>query len=267
MMQNGGGGALSDVVNDIAYGVRYCAFIDILGFSEMIGRLRSNVIQPVVLRDLLHTVHQTPLAKYVYAAEESGLRAQSMSDSLCLSAEASPAGLAHMIFSIGSLGRALLEQGFFMRGALVKGALYHDDQMVFGEALVRAFNFEQEVALYPRIIVASEVVRDLREYAERDPQTGPFKNRVLQADDGPYFIHFLDYYSDLLPVVGDGSLEDETNRIAERIQDRLEEAIDNPRHFEKVKWFAKYWNRTLKPYREVKQIEGPGVTPEAAVWG
>jgi hypothetical protein len=30
--------------------------------------------------------------------------------------------------------------------------------------------------------------------------------------------------------------------MRERLQQRLGESMDNPRHFEKAHWFAKYWN-------------------------
>ena len=33
--------------------------------------------------------------------------------------------------------------------------------------------------------------------------------------------------------------------IKDKIQERYEEAMDTPRHFEKVRWFAQYWNETI----------------------
>jgi hypothetical protein len=35
--------------------------------------------------------------------------------------------------------------------------------------------------------------------------------------------------------------------IKEKLQQRYEEAMDTPRHFEKVRWFAKYWNEAIPP--------------------
>jgi hypothetical protein len=52
----------------------------------------------------------------------------------------------------------------------------------------------------------------------------------------------------------------EYNGMAEQIQMRFKESVDNPRHFEKVQWFAKYWNNTVANLDgAVKRVTGPGV--------
>jgi hypothetical protein len=53
---------------------------------------------------------------------------------------------------------------------------------------------------------------------------------------------------------------DEYQRMQDMIQKRLDEATDNPRHFEKVQWFAFYW-RKFVPYGVTgfKTITGPGM--------
>jgi len=45
------------------------------------------------------------------------------------------------------------------------------------------------------------------------------------------------------------------------------EPSDNPRHFEKVQWFARYWNKHMKSSQALPRITGPGLMPEPAVWG
>jgi hypothetical protein len=48
--------------------------------------------------------------------------------------------------------------------------------------------------------------------------------------------------------------------MQEMIQKRLDEAAYEPRHFEKVQWFAKYW-RTFVPYgvSGFETLTGPGL--------
>jgi hypothetical protein len=45
------------------------------------------------------------------------------------------------------------------------------------------------------------------------------------------------------------------------IEKRFAESVDTPKHFEKVKWFANYWNETVDPVagRFVMHINGPGL--------
>jgi hypothetical protein len=33
--------------------------------------------------------------------------------------------------------------------------------------------------------------------------------------------------------------------VASTIQKKFDESVDNPRHFEKVQWFARYWNESV----------------------
>jgi hypothetical protein len=51
-----------------------------------------------------------------------------------------------------------------------------------------------------------------------------------------------------------------------RMEQRLQESFDNPRHFEKVVWFAKYWNDAAATFG-TKNIAGPGIDINITVWG
>jgi hypothetical protein len=48
--------------------------------------------------------------------------------------------------------------------------------------------------------------------------------------------------------------------IQQRIQQRFSESVDTPRYFEKVQWFANYWNLSLGEDIDVlKLVTGPGL--------
>jgi hypothetical protein len=57
--------------------------------------------------------------------------------------------------------------------------------------------------------------------------------------------------------------------ISNQLQRRFDEATDNPTHFEKVKWFANYWNDHVRRWDidGLNRIRGPGLDLKAAVWG
>src|ERR1700683_4416881 len=109
-------------MTDIAqYDDRYCAFVDILGFRQLIESLSKDPEQVAALRNVLRRVHSPPTgAKEV-------VRAQSISDAVALSAEVNVEGLSAMFRILTFLSIDLLCQGFLVRGAVVKGPLYHDD--------------------------------------------------------------------------------------------------------------------------------------------
>lgn len=143
-----------------------------------------------------------------------------------------------------------------VRGAVVRGRLYHDDQTVFGDGLVRAYQFESEIAKYPRIVVTKEVREDIILYTSRAKTIGARPNMTMlrQSVDGPMYLDVLRPVVDLL-WKADSSVNLLTKtekvehqryrQIRDKIQERYGDAMDDPRRFEKVRWFARYWNDAI----------------------
>jgi hypothetical protein len=170
---------------------RYCAFIDILGFRGLIGSLKGNGNQFLTLREVLKKIH-APVGQPTVSTF-TDFRAQSISDAVAISTLATDQGLMRLFQAVEELAVDLLKEGYFIRGALVKGKLYHDDTMVFGEALVQAYELERSVARYPRVMITRDVMADIEEFckgllAHRREEFTPY---IEQADDGPYFVHVL----------------------------------------------------------------------------
>lgn len=251
----------------MTYETRYCAFVDILGFSQIIGEVNRGTLRYEDLRATLQTVHEPPLADFP-SFGDTGFRAQSISDAVCLSANPTREGLVHLLLSLEALTLALLDKGYFLRGAVVRGFLYHDDKMVFGDALVRAYRLESTVARYPRILLSREVVENYREFGIQGGED--LNDFVRQAEDGPHYLHALQ----IIPrVFRDMAEQDERmnqihryNFMAAKIQQSFNVAVDDPRVFEKVQWFAKYWNDTVRQFGgSIHRIDGPGVGPPPMV--
>ena len=252
------------MANEI-YQDRYCAFVDILGFKELISDLDKGRITFEQIRELLrfaHEPHHDPLYPG-FGFHGADVRHQSISDAVCISALPSPAGLMHVFNALQTLSLTLLRQGFFTRGAVVKGPLYHDDRVVFGDALVRAYTLEQTVVRSPRIMITRDVALDIEKYIAHEVVGSQFSNTVGRASDGPHYLHVLR----ALMVLHDENLDDESrheylagfNEMADKIQIRFDESADNPSHFEKVRWFADYWNDSISTLPQLKRILGPGL--------
>ena len=168
---------------------RYCAFMDILGFSELVDRLRKGTTEFEQLRDLLRSIHLPPTLQNANF-RGSDLRTQSISDAICISTSITNAGLSQMFTILTSLALQMLSKGFFVRGAIVKGKLYHDDHMVFGEAQVQAYQVERDVVRYPRIMITGEVAKD----AQREKMKHfhlQLADFIAVSDDGPRYLDVL----------------------------------------------------------------------------
>lgn len=262
--------------DEIPYEERYCAFLDILGFREIIRDLDGGKFGHRRVMHLLGYVHK-PTQINSLPTEASDFKAQSISDAVCLSAKANAPGLYHIFSAVESIASALLFEGHFLRGAIVKGKLFHADSMVFGPALITAYELESTVVRYPRVMITSPVASDIHGFQASLPQYGRvLQEYTLQSDDGPRFLHILKgMITDLGVRLGVNSNLDiaEDANIAfladmrDKIQKAFLEATDNPRHFEKVQWFAKYWNDHMPDANGLRKIQGPGVLPPTAVWG
>jgi hypothetical protein len=248
-------------MSDPAYEERYCAFVDILGFKALVASLASDISKAVALKEMLTYVHvEHPKKPPFFLVAD--LRTQSISDALVVSSAANTSGLFDLFVSLKQLALRLLLSGYFVRGAIVKGLLYHDDKVIFGDALVRAYQYETTIVRFPRIMILSDVAVDAVRERHLEQVFAPL---MRQADDGPMYLHVLNDLHDTLK--GDFHLADESEaattadyaQMKTRIDQRFRQAMDNPAHFEKVQWFARYWNSCILDNASMFRILGVGL--------
>ncbi len=249
---------------DENYGERYCAYLDVLGFRGLIADLGRGAISVVEMRELLTIVHEPSGTDHEHWRTK--FRSQSISDAVAISTAVSRHGLVEILRAPEVLTGSLLRRGFFLRGALVKGSLYHDDKMIFGDALVRAYQLESELVRFPRVMVTRDVLLDYQRYIEEEGDSGSLANWLKQAADGPWFVHTLratemfvwkTLHENVGQLPGHASNLRDYASVQDLIQERLDASIDNPQHFEKVLWFADYWNRSMPYGLFGKKIVGP----------
>jgi hypothetical protein len=245
------------------YAERYCAFVDILGFRQLVEGLSSNPSGFQALKKLLRKVH-SPTA----ASGGVTVLVQSVSDAVAISSPLNASGLLEIVLALQALALDLLHEGYFVRGAIVRGPLYHDEHMVFGEALIRAYDFETEVARFPRIILTRAVYDDVIGF--RASTSVKFPEALFRlASDGATYVNVLEPLSAHLKrratYFYKQSEEDRLEymrflEIKDRVQQRFEISVDNPKHFKKVRWFARYWNAIVPTEDQAfPRISGPGL--------
>lgn len=248
------------------YNERYCAFVDILGFSDLMRELSSGAITEITIKGLLDSIHRPPDLTTPLLEPYVDLKAQSISDAVAISTVTSEWGLIGLFFALRELSLTLLHKGYFTRGAVCRGPLYHDDGTVFGEALVRAYRLESEIVRFPRIMITKEVVDDARRIGEHSLVF----SQIMQAPDGPHFLNVLFFAGPALarhlkglsphPSRAYTSPVEFYGTIGKKLQERLDAAVDNPGHFEKALWFAKYWNASIVEVSgHVHKVLGPGL--------
>jgi hypothetical protein len=86
----------------------------------------------------------------------------------------------------------LATKGIFVRGAVTRGAIYINEEIVFGPALVHAYELEQKTAIYPRIVFDHPKVIGEMELAAGKEQMGRFYTDYLfRGDDEIWSVNYL----------------------------------------------------------------------------
>jgi hypothetical protein len=226
------------------YDERYVAFVDILGFAEIVRKTEHDMTDKRY-DALVKTLTEIGSYNEPTINESDDFQFQSFSDSVIMSTASKTTGLLHLLHSISNLSIRLLSTGLLMRGAIAKGKLLHDQFVMFGPAFLVAYNTELHIAKYPRVVLSREVYQDFRTLTPslKFPQ-------VLLADDGPPYLHVFAGFR----MLNEGQptpdyLNSEEVRLAQTcqrsIQNLLDDSIYEPSHYEKLRWLAIYWNTTV----------------------
>jgi hypothetical protein len=86
-----------------------------------------------------------------------GLQATHFSDTIVLSSPVRQESSMALVGMTAGLANVVLKGGYYVRGALTRGLLRHTQKTLYGPAIVKAYHIEQNIAIYPRIVVTSDV--------------------------------------------------------------------------------------------------------------
>jgi hypothetical protein len=147
---------------------KFIVFIDVLGFTNLveqsaagIGVPPSTIVQiqealnPQGIREEFDRYGPTTCPESQLVDRNLDFRLSSLSDSVLLSAEISPAGIINLTSQASRIAFRLLQVGVMCRGYITRGLLVHTDSHFFGPGLNEAFRQEKQVAAFRR--VANEI--------------------------------------------------------------------------------------------------------------
>ena len=200
-------------MSSVHYEKRIVAFIDILGFKSLIEETQ----QPSCSADKVENIKTA--FSYIYNMLEEhyvdeqvkGVRYSTFSDCIVFSFPTRQND--SLFFSLLPLvwlqAELIWKHNILLRGAMTVGDIYHDDKMVFGPAMVEAYELESKKATYPRIILDNKIEEDYSQWfdellIEGNPEklynftnevdyTFQRKSGLLAEDeDGCYYVNYLE---------------------------------------------------------------------------
>lgn len=136
--------------------------MDILGTKDLIQKQFEElleIIKDIASNNRKSTIQNRRAADGVIENVRYEAEISSFSDHILASHPADAAlALQSLIWIAVQIHRSILERGLLIRGAITKGSLYHDGNIVLGEALNRAVYLEEEEAIYPRVIIDDKII-------------------------------------------------------------------------------------------------------------
>ncbi len=219
------------------YEDRFLAFVDVLGFADLVAQ--SETAGEIVVR-LSRTLSALSKRASSARSEELHIEATSFSDPLVISDPASSDELFRMLEIIEELNFELLSANMLLRGAIVRGPVLHTSDFVFGPALVNAYRLETSISFHPRIMLAPQVYVATTSELESER----FKRFVvLDNYDVPYLNPFARWQS--IKCFQSEALE-QLVQLQGIIAAGLLAGATNPSVGEKYKWLGRKLNRFLR---------------------
>jgi hypothetical protein len=205
-------------MKEVKYSKKILAFLDILGFERIVNESKSN---PRLISEIANMLFQSEqIARSSLTAKLTVLKVdlknyvyRSFSDTSVICGPYDSHDDLLFISTWIMMYQYLMwkEERTFIRGAVVYGDSYSDENVIFGPALIDAYRLERckTKAAWPRVLIAQSVLdKTTEEERRRD-----FFEFLRQDDDN---LVYLDYLRELFHLIALG----ENKRITgERQQD------------------------------------------------
>lgn len=260
------------------YKERYLFLIDILGSRTLIDQSVSN---PIIFEKLKKAVctlldmrippHFSDLSSKEIDITDNHC-SHYFSDHIVMTAAGTEQGLRKILYQLRYITGYLLEQGIFTRGAITKGLIFDDFQVVFGPAIVEAYILESEIAIYPRVIASENIITDLKVTNRYvfPQQNLKFIEDFKRDNDNIIFFDSLKFKpiwggkikivkekTEDQPAIGEWegipTREEWLKKIKGHVIDALNSCSD-PKIRQKYEWYKTYFNNSLCSKDKISQI-------------
>lgn len=183
--------------------IHLVAYLDILGFKNHVKNYFNNEIEPPeqILDIIKKAFKEAPNLPYFKPFKEIGMEIQykQFSDCTCLAvpqifdkySEANALILSGFIHLLEDFYFHMLTYKIVLRGGVSIGYHYEDENIIFSEGLINAYQLELE-AVYPRIVIDEELVKIFKKQWEeqRDALSRFGIEKILVSDwEGSVFIN------------------------------------------------------------------------------
>lgn len=250
------------------YENRLIAFIDILGFKEIVRSSEKDSSKIEFLYSVLDYLKSweisenwnLQLVEIEEDAQKKGVEnfdirgktnTTAFSDSIVVSVKVENnvnEMASTLIVNLAYIGAILFEKGILFRGGITIGNLIHNEEgTVFGQGLIEAYQLESNNAKFPRIILSDKLIHKLNYPLETKHNRYPYHQYLERYTDGCVGFHQMIYFQVIESWTGmtNDKLKDSLDKIRKVIVKGLDTSFENPRVYEKYKWLKTQYNKLI----------------------
>lgn len=250
------------------YENRLIAFIDILGFKEIVKESENKPEKIELLYSVLNYLKDWEISekwnlRLVEIEEDAQKRgvenfdirgktnSTSFSDSIVVSVKVDNninEMASTLIVNLAYIGAILLEKGILFRGGLTVGNVIHNENgTVFGQGLIDAYRLESTNAKYPRIILSDKLLKQLNYPLETKRNRYPYHQYIERFKDGCVGFHQIIYFQVMKswPEMTTEKLITSLENIRKVIINGLDVSFERPQVFEKYKWLKEQYTKLI----------------------
>jgi hypothetical protein len=152
----------------------------------------------------------------------------------------------------------LLSREILCRGAISYGKLYHKNNLIFGPALIDAYETESQAALYPRVILDSSILEVMKYYYKLENKHQYRKiifdsdvESSLKTDTDDKF--YIDYFTGTMMFFQD----DELFRVYKNLRKMIINGLrfKNPNINIKYGWMKNKYNKLPEMLERINEEE------------
>ncbi|MDP9700534.1 hypothetical protein [Paenibacillus polysaccharolyticus] len=228
------------------YEDRVVAFIDILGFREHVKQTLHNSSHARNLQRVLEFISKLKHDndEGILAQKELGKEVSVFSDSIVISYPLSLESASfYLLLDISHLQLEMMGLGILMRGGVTIGELFHNDNIVYGPAMIEAYELESKMAIYPRVIVNPMVLEEGIKKAVHDLEDElEHLLGLLEIDEDHQL--FIDYMFQWQEIDDESAYFNALDLTRSIIENQLQ-SLKNPGVLLKYNWLKRYYNKTL----------------------
>ncbi len=251
------------IIQKKEYQERLVAFIDILGFKEIVRKSERSSGSINLIYDSLKFLKGRETSsnwdlQFVEIEEDAQKRnmlgfnisertnCTSFSDSIAVSVECDENNInesfSTLISNLSYVGATLMMKGILFRGGLTIGNVIHTpDGIIFGQGLIDAYQLESNSACYPRVLLSDNLIKKLNYPLESEKHSYPYHQYLKRFSDGSVGFHQMIYFEVLetWEEMSEKKLIQSLTKIKNTIIKGLDSSFETPRVFEKYLWLKK----------------------------